>query len=296
MLTVPLRRILAALALVAVAGLVRLPFEQARARELQVRGILEPPLSTSLRDELGQSFFIAVLGGFRSVVASLVELKTIRPWQEGQWGLVDEYYAVCNRLQPREWHYWDLRAWHAGVNAADSYQYETAASAVVRTMKTRQAFAKAIAVTEEGIRYNPDVYQLYERLHLLQTHQLNPAADYLAASRACARGAECPGAPSYLRRFSAYHLAEVPGHELEAWRRMMELYASGDPLNRAPGLVIRLAVLHPKVSQLDPSALLPAEIAAQAVRLRAAWKESRAAAERRRVELHSPSLPLHRRP
>jgi hypothetical protein len=296
MLTVPPRRILAALVLVAVAGVVRLPFEQARARELQARGILEPPLSTSLRDELGQSFFIAVLGGFRSVVASLVELKTIRPWQEGQWGLVDEYYAVCNRLQPREWHYWDLRAWHAGVNAGDSYQYETAASAVVRTMKTRQAFAKAIAVTEEGIRYNPDVYQLYERMHLLQTHQLNPAADYLAASRACERGAECPGAPSYLRRFSAYHLAEVPGHELEAWRRMMALYTSGDPLNRAPGLVIRLAVLHPKVSQLDPSALLPSEIASQAVRLRAAWKESRAAAERRRVELHSPSLPLHRRP
>jgi hypothetical protein len=76
---------------------------------------------------------------------------------------------------------------------------------------------------------------------------------------------------------------------------MMELYTNGDPLNRAPGLVIRLAVLHPKVSQLDPSALLPPGIASQAVRLRAAWKESRAAAERRRVELHSPSLPLHRR-
>ena len=93
-MSIPPRRILLALAIIVAGGVLRLPFEQARTRDLQGRGILEPPLSASLRDELGQSFFIAVLGGFRSVVASLVELKTIRPWQERQWGLVDEYYAI----------------------------------------------------------------------------------------------------------------------------------------------------------------------------------------------------------
>ena len=287
-MSIPPRRILLALAIIVAGGVLRLPFEQAHTRDLQGRGILEPPLSASLRDELGQSFFIAVLGGFRSVVASLVELKTIRPWQERQWGLVDEYYAICNKLQPREWHYWDLRAWHAGFNAADNYQYESVRSPAVKTMKSRQAFVKAIGLIEEGLRYNPKVYQLYERLRLLNTSELNPEPDFLAASRACELGAACPGAPPYLRRFAAYHLADVPGRELEAWRRLMDLYRSEDPMDRSPSVGLRLAVLEPIVSKLDPSAMLPPEIAPHAVRLRAIWKANREKARMQRVQIGSP--------
>ena len=289
-MTIPLRRIVMAIILLAVAGVARLPFEQKRTRELQARGILEPPLNASLREELGQSFFIAVLGGFRSVVASLVELKTIQPWQEAQWGLVDEYYAICNRLQPREWHYWDQRAWHAGINASDHYRYEVTRNPALQGLKTRQAMAKAIAVVREGIGYCPDVHQLYERLRMLEISELNPEPDQLAAARACERGAQCPGAPPYLARFAAYHLAEVPGHELEAWRRLLAFYRSGEAMNRAPRVVLLLAVLEPTVKRLDPSAMLPPELEAEAPRLRALYR-SRMEQLKRKQAVVKPLLP-----
>ena len=92
-------RALALLVIVA-GGVLRLPLEQGYTAEMRRRHLLEEPLDVSMRDELGQTFFIAVLGGFRSVVASILELKTITPWQQSNWGVVDEFYAICTKLQP----------------------------------------------------------------------------------------------------------------------------------------------------------------------------------------------------
>ena len=59
----PLKWLLAVLFLL-VSGLARLPMEHAFAKELKTAELSEERLNLSLRDELGQSFFIAVLGGF----------------------------------------------------------------------------------------------------------------------------------------------------------------------------------------------------------------------------------------
>jgi len=47
-------------------------------------------------------------------------------------------------------------------------------------------------------------------------------------------------------------------------------------------------VLEPIVSKLDPSAMLPLEIAPHAVRLRAIWKANREKARMQRVQIGSP--------
>lgn len=65
------KSLLLALALIAAVGAIRLPLEQRYTENMRREQLLETPLNLSMRDELGQTFFIAVLGGFRSVVASL---------------------------------------------------------------------------------------------------------------------------------------------------------------------------------------------------------------------------------
>lgn len=122
--------------------------------------LLETPLNLSMRDELGQTFFIAVLGGFRSVVASLTELQTIKHWQYSNWGVVDELFVICTKLQPREEHYWETRAQHLAANARDSYLFHFTLTEASRTTLAQQFVEKGIAVLREGVERIPQSWKL----------------------------------------------------------------------------------------------------------------------------------------
>src|SRR5262245_7111025 len=135
-----------ALLIIAAGGGARLHMEQAYTKGMQKAGLLETPLNLSMRDELGQTLFIAVLGGFRSVVASIVELKAITPWQLSNWGVVDELYSICTRLQPKEPYYWETRGWHLAVNARDTYLLDTMLAEANRHALAQQYVEKGIEV------------------------------------------------------------------------------------------------------------------------------------------------------
>lgn len=73
----------------------------------------------------------------------------------------------------------------------------------------------------------------------------------------------------------------------------MDLYRSEDPMDRSPSVGLRLAVLEPIVSKLDPSAMLPPEIAPYAVGMRGFWKANREKAQMQRVQIGSPAQGGH---
>jgi hypothetical protein len=252
------KNLAAALLLLAAGGVARIPLEERYTASMREQQLLEPPLNLSLRDELGQTFFIAVLGGFRSVVATIMELKTVEPYIEGNWGLVDQYYAVCCKLQPLEESYWDRRAWQLGANARDSYLYDIRYTEETRHLLAQQSIQKCMDVLLEGTRHRPDSAKLWERLGWYAGMPWNDLRDHAKASEYYARAAATPNARGFYRRFSIYEMAHVPGRELEAWHKLMELYQNPDDC--MPRVKVELLRLYRRVAAVEPSIELPPEL------------------------------------
>jgi hypothetical protein len=235
---------------------IRLPLEQAYTKEMRRTQLLETPLNLSMRDELGQTFFIAVLGGFRSAVASIMELKSITAWQNSNWGVVDQYYAICTRLQPREEHYWESRAWHLAANARDTYLFDSMLSEASRHALGQQYVERGMEVIREGLRYLPDSWKLWDRLGWYSSMQYNEKPDHAMAAEAYAKAAAAPGGRRFLWRMHVYEVAKIPGREREAWDELMALYNSGDELDRTVSVDAELLLLHPKLPR-QPATALP---------------------------------------
>ena len=257
---------LAAALLLSLGGLARLPLERAFARELQARQLAEAPFNLSLRDELGQSCFVAVLGGFRSLVASLIEIQNLDAWQHQQWAKVDAAYALCTRLQPREYHYWDFRAWMSSYNAFDYYKYEDQSRPGLQPWLRQNLVDHAIQVLQEGMKHLPSDYRLPRAIAMLASDfEKNQRADYLEASQWWQVASSLRPAHRFLWRNYVYNLARAPGHELEAWPLLLDMYATGpDPASdRTPTAITLLVQLFPAVKQALPDAALPPEVAAR---------------------------------
>ncbi len=249
-----------ALLILAVGGWARLPMEQSYTSGMRKAKLLEAPLNLSMRDELGQSFFIAVLGGFRSVVASLVELKTIRPWQQSNWGIVDQYYSICTRLQPREAHYWESRAWHLAANARDYYLFDEMLTKTAREFKAQEYVVAGLKVLDEGLSYLPDNWKLWDRKAFYLSNPWNQDPDYAGAAKSYDKAASSPGGLPFLRRLAVYELAKVPGCEAKAWDRLIALYNSGDSQDRTTTVEVEILRLHFQVFRNDPARPVPREL------------------------------------
>ena len=255
---------LIALLIVVAGGVLRLPLEQRYTEGLRKQKLLEEPLNVSMRDKLGQTFFIAVLGGFRSVVASLVELKAFTAWQHSNWGVVDEHYAVCTALQPREYHYWEFRAHHLADNARDYYLWDSMLSEASRHALAQQYVEKGMNVLREGLTWLPDNWKLWDRLAWYSSMPYTDKPDHAAAAEYYAKAFEFNGL-KFLWRSHVYQVARVPGREREAWDKLMALYSSPDSLDRTPTVEIELINLYvakrlferfPELKLPEPLALL----------------------------------------
>lgn len=251
-----------ALAVIIAGGALRLPLEQRYTTEMRRKNLLETPLKVSLRDELGQTAFIAVLGGFRSVVASIMELRAITPWQQSNYGVVEECYAICTRLQPREDHYWETRGWHQAYNARDTYRYESRLTEANREILAQQAVDNGIRIIREGLTWLPDSWKLWDRLANYYCMPWNQKPDYAAAADCYAKAASIEGAPGFLRRMHVYQVARVPEREWEAWGKLRTLYNSPGARDRTLSVEVELLRLYSveKIFERHPEAALPQEL------------------------------------
>lgn len=251
-----------ALAVIIAGGALRLPLEQRYTAEMRRKNLLEMPLKVSLRDELGQTAFIAVLGGFRSVVASIMELRSITPWQQSNYAVVEECYAICTRLQPREAHYWETRGWHQAYNARDTYRYESRLTEANREILAQQAVDNGIRIIREGLTWLPKSWKLWDRLANYYCMPWNQKPDYAAAADCYAKAASIEGAPRVMWRLHVYQLARVPAREWEAWGKLVELYNSPGGRDRTLSVEVELLRLFKveKIFERHPEAALPREL------------------------------------
>lgn len=240
-----MKRALAALALLALAGLARLPFEGTLTAEQRAAGFHSARLGLDLRARLGQTGFLAALSGCRAVVADLLCIEAHGAWERVEWGRVNWLYETATTLQPRGVFLWEMASWHMGYNASRAAREDQRLPReALRRRAERQYLEIAREYLRRGIAANPDQAKLYE---LLGTLERDKFGDLLAASAAYAEGARQPKAKGYLRRFAAYCLAAVPGREAEAQAQLRALYDLG-PQEHLPTLLKELRRLEEKLA------------------------------------------------
>lgn len=242
---------LGTLLLVMAGGLIRLPIEQSLTAEFRAADLLPPKLETGLREQMSQETFAAAAGGLRSLLASGYEIAAFESYyqQPPRYDLVDKYYNLCVKLQPREWQYWDTYGWMLASNGAAYYADEGGASKGLESSARKKYRDLGIKVLFRGIKQNPDAYRLYQRAADLigEIHPiLNPRPDHRLAALLYNKASETesakrpPGHPArYLRRFSIYQLAQIPGNERTAYQLLMELYGEGEK-ERLPTAIIHI--------------------------------------------------------
>jgi hypothetical protein len=238
-------RIAFALATILVFGVIKLPAERVLALQHQQSRLTDPDLSVDLGEKIGQLGLVAALSGFRAVLADFLFIQAHVAWERTEWGQVLVLFREITALQPHVPLFWDAAAWHMAWNAgAAAINDPLQPRQALRVKAQREYFALGKDFLERGIKNNPDNPKLYESLARLYRDKYN---DHARASEFFRRAADCPGAPSYERRFSAYELSYCQGWEAQAYIQLRRLYDEGDR-ERLPTLIKRLKFLEEKLA------------------------------------------------
>jgi len=244
MTRVPSLRGILAVAMVAVAGALLLPWQVRLQRSEKAAGFRTVSLNLGLREQIGQSGFLAALSGFRSPLAAFLWIESHSAWEKTEWGRMAGLFDTVTTLQPHTLLYWDIAAWHMAWNAsAAALQDAKQSSQLLRERAARQYIDLGRDILERGIRNNPESYFLYERLGILLRDKVK---DHAAAADAFAKAASFADAPAYLGRFAGYEASKVPGREKEAYDRLRALYDQGQK-QRLPTLLSTIRDLERKL-------------------------------------------------
>lgn len=229
---ITLRKTLVVVVVLAVFGAVRLVPEQRFTQSLRDSGLQAPPIDIDLREKIGQNSAVVALGGLRTLVAALWNLRAYGFFERTDWFRVEECYETITTLAPRTTYYWDTGAWHIAYNASADYKEEKGVPPLRRRQKELGAIERGIAMFEQGIRNNPDSWHLPTRLAYLYTDRWK-ILDFPKAADNFKLAVE-NGAPGYVHRAYLSAITRIPGREDETLALARELHAVDK--NRVPTL------------------------------------------------------------
>lgn len=225
-MSVQIRNCLLALAVLLGAGVLRMPAERALTVALRHDGLLREPVDVELRRKLGQGFWAVSLGGLRTLVATVLNLRAHHFFEGRQWTQLADAYGTIVQLAPATRYYWDSGHFHMAYNAASDVQNDPRLPELRRRSEWRRWIERGTDFLEEGIRQNPDDWRLWAALGTIHSHPYK-IIDYSKAADAYRHALETGGALDYIGRMHAYALARVPGREDEAYREVREIFGDG---------------------------------------------------------------------
>jgi hypothetical protein len=200
-------------------------------------------LSIGLREQIGQSAFIAVLGGFRSVIADLLFIDAYSAWERTDWTYLLLRLRQATELQPRAILFWEMAGWHMAWNAGTAALEDDSKSPATRRRLQHDYLELGKDFLVRGIAHNPEKPQLYEALARLYRDKFH---DHALAAENFEKASRLPGHASYDERFSAYELSYCKGREREAYDRLHTLYQRGEK-ERLPRLLNQLRTMEARL-------------------------------------------------
>jgi hypothetical protein len=177
-------------------------------------------VSREIRDQVGQGMAIALLAGFRGVVADFVWIRSQSFWEKKEWMQQYNNMQLTTLLQPRSVVFWDLGAWHMAWNIGYAERVDTNNYTRAQGLKRELLWhERAREYLERGIENVPNRYDLYFSLGWLYAQKFK---DPCRAAPLVARAAQFPEAPGYIARMHARMLEECgdPGRAYESWREL----------------------------------------------------------------------------
>jgi len=204
-----------------VAALIKLPFEASMAADRpHAAGI---GLNLKTREMVGQGMSLALLGGFRALVADFLWISAHAAWEQNRWFTMRQDFEVVTTLQPRAILFWDMASWHLAWNASHAALNNPAESRLaVRLRDQRHWFRAGRDLLERGIANNPNNAFLHEKLAWMlhdKFQDLCGAADAaLKAVKLCHDWRQ-----GYLQRLAGYWLEDCARNVAPS--RLPETYA-----------------------------------------------------------------------
>ncbi len=241
-----MRRLLLPITIILAFGALKLPAEHAVLQAQRNAGFQMAKLNINVRSQLGQMGFMAALSGFRALMADILWIRAGTAFEQTAWPRMQLLLHSATQLQPRAELFWEMAHFHMAYDAATSVRSDEQREPI--SALRRKAEMEYIRIGEtflkDGLMFNPDSSRLWERLGTLYGNKLQ---EHAAAAAAFWQASQKPNAMSYLRRFSAYELAQVPGREREAYEQLRILYSEGDA-QRLPNLLFHIRELEQKLA------------------------------------------------
>lgn len=242
-------------------GALRMPFEDRLTAELRQQRLLPGKLEISTRDRIEQTGWAVALGGLRTVVATILNLRAYGFFSTQRWDDLGDTYDMIVDLAPHTRYYWEAGSWHLAYNAASYYLHDSTLPGFRRREIWRDYVAQGREFLDRAIRNNPEDWRLRHALGslLLDPNKFNALRDpqkaFVDAADAYGAAVVGEGVPEMVNRFHVYALARVPGREAEALERARLLHAR-NPRNRTPTMLALLYVLENHAApDLDAEAL-----------------------------------------
>lgn len=226
-------------------GAAKLRFESRLSKTMIEQQLIQPPLKEGTSLQLGQTGAAVALGGLRSLVASIWNLRAFHHFENLDWIQLEESYGVVTTLQPQTTLYWKTGAWHLHSNASVYYNENADLSPMRRSQMRQKYIQKGSALLEEGIAQNPDNWRLHLELARLWSDNYKKT-DLPRAIQHYKNTLACESLPDFerakLQRFLFYTMTRSPEHSQEAYQLGMTLYRSS-PSNHTPNLACCLFAL-----------------------------------------------------
>jgi len=200
-------------------------------------------LTIDLREQIGQSAFVAVLGGFRSVISDLLFIDAYSAWERTDWTYLLLRLRQATELQPHALMFWEVAGWHMAWNAGTAALNDDSKSPAMRRRLQHDYLEIGKDFLQRGIAHNPEKPQLYEALARLYRDKFH---DHALAAENFEKASGFPGHASYDARFAAYELSYCEGREREAYERLRTLYNRGER-ERLPHLLWQLRAMEERL-------------------------------------------------
>lgn len=188
-------------------------------------------LNLQIRSQIGQALSIAMLGGFRNIVANFVWIEAHRLWEERMWYKIKPHFDIVVLLQPRVAYFWDTAAWHMAWNISwdERRRCENLQQLQAPCVKAQEYWIEqGRRYLENGLLHNPNSWELNFKLGWLikekQPDRVCDAVPYFQTA------SEIPDAPRYIARHVGF-AQEDCGQFAEAYRTWLRLW---DEFSRNP--------------------------------------------------------------